>query len=203
MLVSSLRAHLACYSVGRFRCVDPPITTTRTLYSLGFRQYEIRKFWATLSVGEHKVPIYRYSLSNFYLEIEHSIGVSNHYLCGKIYVPIDELDAKREKTSITPRTHILYFRLVGKIENNMIKVNAVRLACIMHSFEPEFTSRFLNTILEAYGNPQILSNLGEWALTEIRKWRGVLAFILPKIPENKKELYNLVPLIWYIAGKPR
>jgi hypothetical protein len=195
VLVKSLRELVNCCYSEKIRCTDPPIASTGFLYSLGFHQYLIRTFWAELPPGVYKVPLYKYLGTEFFIEIKHEINSIREIKCGKHTIPVDELDARPRETIFTPRSHLLYIRLAGVIEGNVIKINIVRLAKLIETYEPGWVTSILDEILRSFDNPKILDDLEDKVLAEIEKRKLVLSFILPKIPKSKTDLLKLVPVL--------
>ena len=195
VLVKAIQELVNCCYSERVRCTDPPVASTGFLYSLGFHQYLIRSFWSGLPLGTYNVPLYKWLNTNFSLEVEHVISSVNEIECGNLIVPLDELDARMKATIFTPRSHLLYIRINGEIEGNAIRLNVIRLAKLIETYEPGWVNSLLDSISKAYGDPSMLVDLEYKVLEEIRKRELLLSFILPRIPRSVDDLYKLVPII--------
>ncbi|MCE4615196.1 MAG: hypothetical protein F7B60_06685 [Desulfurococcales archaeon] len=201
VLVNAVRELVnCCYSV-RIRCTDPPIASTGFLYSLGFHQYLIRSFWSGLPLGVYDIPLYKWLNTDFSLEIEHLISGVNEIRCGELVIPIDELDARMKNTVFTPRSHLLYIRIKGKVGGNVIRLNVIRLAKLIETYEPGWVNSLLDSILKAFDDPSLLIDLENKVLEETRKRALLLSFILPRIPRSVDDLNKLVPIVRLISRR--
>ncbi|MCE4606388.1 MAG: hypothetical protein F7B59_03540 [Desulfurococcales archaeon] len=195
VLVKAIREIVNCCYSERVRCTDPPVASTGFLYSLGFHQYLIRSFWSELPLGTYDIPLYKWLNTSFSLEAEHIISSINEIECGNLIVPIDELDARMKATIFTPRSHLLYIRVKGEIGGNVIRLNTIRLAKLIETYEPGWVNSLLDSISKAYDDSSLLVDLEHKVLEEIGKRELVLSFILPRIPRNIDDLYKLVPVV--------
>ncbi len=198
VLGTALLEVLECCYGERLKCVDPPVATTGMLYSMGFGQYTIRRFWDELPLGVSTIPIYRYLNSEFVIEVEHSVGPALELRCGSKLIPVDRLDARGADTIFSPRTHKVYLRILGRIEGNMIRVNLVRLSKLMETYEPGMMREVVRGILGS--NEDMAGKLLEIVMREIRRWEGILRFLLPYIPRDKENLFKTSPALRWIAG---
>ena len=201
VLVKSFREIVNCCYSERIRCTDPPIASTGFLYSLGFYQYLIRTFWSELPLGVYEIPLYKYLETQFAIEITHEINSAREIRCGKYLVPVDELDARSKETVFTPRSHLLYVRLSGVVEGNVIKINIVRLAKLIETYEPGWVNSILDSILKALNDPSVLVDLEDKVLQEIDRRKLLLSFILPRIPKSREDLFKLVPILRVITAR--
>ena len=200
-VTQALRIILDCCLEKRLRCVDPPLVSTGLLYSMGEHQYFVRNFWSDLPLGTHTVPLYRYLDTYFELEIEHVIDRTWEMECEKFIIPIDHMDhTTRREGKLVPRTHLLYARIRGKIEGNRIRVNVIRLARMVEAFEPGWTALFLDGVERAYENISLLADLEERVLEEINRRKAILSFLLPKVPECIDELFQVAPVVRFLAS---
>ena len=130
VLLRGLRRLLEfCLEEG-LECVDPPIATSRFLYSLGCNEYGVRRLWARIG-GGIEAEIFRSRRSRFTLVLEAHRGMAYHDSWSG--VPVDELDCERlrERCVGTSNANKAYVFLSGGVEDNVLRVNIVRLLLLL------------------------------------------------------------------------
>ncbi len=185
----------------RLRCTDPPVASTGLLYSMGFNQYSVRRFWSELPLGVYNVPLYTYLDTFFNLELEHAKTPVREAECEGMLVPLDNIDSIKWREVSTPQSHVLYARISGRIEGNVIKVNVVRLAKVVETYEPGWVDMFLAGVMRVYRDKSLLAELEKRVLEELLKRRSILSFILPHIPSSREDLHSHVPLVRFLSTR--
>jgi hypothetical protein len=194
MLLNAVKHHVVSCNVCRLKCVDPPAVSTGQLYDLGYSQYDVRTFWAKLPLGEHKLTLYRLKAGEFQLVFEHSIGKVNEVYCGNVRVPIDEFDASRRESIFTPNSHRLYIRLSGQLGGNKIRVNIIRFAKLVESYELGLADKVIDTVNDIVWGRKDKSEVFEIIYRELERWKNIVSLILPHFPADRNHLRELMPL---------
>ncbi len=130
VLLKALRRLLEfCLEEG-LECVDPPIATSRFLYSLGCNEYGVRRLWARIGGGV-EAEVFRSRRSRFSIVLEAHRGMAYHDSLTS--VPVDELDCRRlrERCAGTSNANKAYVFLSGGVEDNVLRVNIVRLLLLL------------------------------------------------------------------------
>ena len=200
ILGKAITALLECCYGERLRCIDPPTATTGMLYSLGLYQYAIRSFWKDLPLGVASIPVYKYLNTSFQIEVEHIVGPVRELRCGDRLIPVDRIDARSLETVFSPHSHAIYLRLAGRIEGNIIRINIIRLAKLMETYDPGSVQRTLGGILKMYDSRRMLRRLEGELLDYLKRWRGILRLILPYMPEREEELLKVSPILRWLKG---
>ncbi len=188
-----------CMELG-LSCRDPPLATSRFLYSLGFTQYRIRKLWSALSKQpNYNIIIYKYKNNLFKLTLVYERGPVSHLYLGGIYLPIDDMDASQHSRMgavRSPRAHKVYAYIEGEISEHInININIIRILVLLgRSGAQSLINKMLDEVKEVlWGRGENLENI----LLDIIKYRNIkiLEVLLPKVPRSKEELYKLSPAL--------
>ena len=194
-----------CMELG-LSCRDPPLATSRFLYSLGFTQYRIRKLWSALSKQHnYNIIIYKYKNSMFKLTLTYERGPVNHLYLEDLYLPIDDIDAfQHSHMSIvrSPKAHKAYAYIEGEISEHInININIIRVLVLLGgSGARDLVNRMLDEAREVlWGRGENLENI----LLNIIKYRNtrILEVLLPKVPRSRDELYKLSPALRRILNR--
>ena len=194
-----------CMELG-LSCRDPPLATSRFLYSLGFTQYRIRKLWSALSKQHsYNIIIYKYRNSTFKLALTYERGPVNHLYLDGLYLPIDDIDSSQHShMSIvrSPKAHKAYVYVEGEISEHInININVIRvLVLLSRSGARNLVNRMLDEVREVlWGRGENLENI----LLNIIKYRNerILEVLLPKVPRSRDELYKLSPALRRILNR--
>lgn len=184
-------------------CRDPPLATTRLLYSMGYTQYLIRSLWKTLSKIHGDVTLYKYKGALYNLSIIHGIEPSCMLGENGLFIPLDDLDATRLKHGghvclFTPRTHVVRVYLTGSIlEHVGIKINIIRL---LYLLAKEAGLRKVERLLSELKELAWEGNLGVVekeliSFFKYKKYAKIISFFLPFIPHDGEELLKVSPIL--------
>ena len=188
-----------CMELG-LSCRDPPLATSRFLYSLGFTQYRIRKLWSALSKQlNYNIIIYKYRNSMFKLTLTYERGPVSHLYLGDLYLPIDDIDASQHShmgVVRSPKAHKVYAYIEGEISEHInININIIRILVLLgRSGAQNLINKMLDEVKEVlWGRGENLENI----LLDIIKYKNIkiLEVLLPKVPRSKDELYKLSPAL--------
>ncbi len=194
MLLDALKNHVVACSVCRLKCMDPPAVTTGQLYDLGYSQYDVRTFWGRLSLGSHTLVVYTIKNGYFSLEFEHSIGKVQEIYCVDSRIPVDDFDAERRETIFTPNSHRLYIRLLGYLGGNEIRINVVRIAKLVESYEPGLPEKFIDTVRNVIWKKEDREALLQIIYGELERWRNIIELLIPHFPDDLNHLRLLMPV---------
>ncbi|MCE4619732.1 MAG: hypothetical protein F7C33_01785 [Desulfurococcales archaeon] len=188
-----------CMELG-LSCRDPPLATSRFLYSLGFTQYRIRKLWSALSKQfNYHIIIYKYRNSVFKLALTYERGPASHLYLGGLYLPIDDIDASQHSRMgivRSPKAHKVYAYIEGEISEHIsININIIRILVLLgRSGAQSLIDSMLHEVKGVlWGRGRNLENI----LLDLIKYKNIeiLEVLLPKVPRSKDELYKLSPAL--------
>ncbi|MCE4625642.1 MAG: hypothetical protein F7C35_07265 [Desulfurococcales archaeon] len=194
MLLDAIKAMILNCVYCRLKCVNPPAVTTGLLRDLGYTQYDIRAFWSRLPLGINKIAIYRTRIGKFDLIFDHRVGAVKETVCRNLTTPVDNIDARRVPSYTSPNTHMLYLQVEGGFGGNVLRINIIRLARIIESYEPGLPERFLVSVREVISGKIDKKYVIDLIYKEIEKWSRTLSLILPYIPRSPQDLSGGIPL---------
>ena len=195
MLVNAGYTVIKCCLLLDAECRNPPIATTSLLYSLGYSQYRVRRFWDKLSsLGKLTYEIYKYRDFIFNLSIVHEEGALKEVECNDYVVPLDDYDALRIGHYYTPHAHKLYAFIEGGFEDVEFKLNILKMLVPIARDSPTIVDEARDILVEmAWGRGDI-RGLGEIIIKLIDSGRRFIEFATPKTPRNLDELARLSPV---------
>ncbi len=196
IIKSAKRVVEDCIELG-LKCLDPPATITPLLRCLGYNEYQARKFWAFFENLEKplEVKIYKYLSIEFKLLIAHRKEIVMHLKKG--CTPLDELDCRRlHKECIkTPHAHALYVFLEGRVEEDYIRLNIIRLLKLLYEKYPDKTRKILDILVEAAWDHRKINEVYSIILEILRTESELLKLIVPLIPLSINELVERSPIL--------
>lgn len=184
-------------------CRDPPLATTRLLYSMGYSQYLIRSMWKALQSSPGTPVLYKYRNATFNLMVKTSIEAVCSISYNGLIIPLDAMDAIKIKRGghlchFTPRSHTVRIYLNGNVlEHVEIRINIIRLLTLMaRDYGLERTFSLLDSLTNVIwrrGSGELESFLLEALHNE--GYRRILSFILPYVPKTPEEIYKVSPAL--------
>ncbi|MEB3759286.1 MAG: hypothetical protein GSR72_04635 [Desulfurococcales archaeon] len=195
MLLDSLRRHVIACTICRLKCIDPPAVTTGMLYDLGYSQYDVRVFWSRLPRGEYGFTIYQLKEGEIRILFEHNVGKVQEYYCDDVRIPVDDYDAEKRPTIYTPNSHRLFVRFHGNLGGNLIRVNVVRIAKIVESYEPGLPEELLDVIRQVYWGKRPKEDLARLIVSELSRWRNIVSLLFPHLPKDDAGYVERMPIL--------
>ncbi len=184
-------------------CRDPPAVTTGVLYSLGYIQYHVRRFWRNVRDSLGNYTLYKYH-DAFY---ELSLGLETdglYYLpLEDLAMPLDPLDKelilrKRMDYEFAPRAYQLYVYVEGYYHNHItIRINLIRILTFLIKYHGQESLDYAIHCVK-----QLVWKQDKSCLQTIYRdivldthIHGILGVVLPKVPRSFNELLLVSPLI--------
>lgn len=183
----------------RLECRESPIASTGLLKSMGFSDYEVRRFWRFYeSVTPLKLLLYSFAGFEFHLILNVRQAPLHELEYKGLLIPLDPLDEgklgreQRLLLRYSPRSNVLHAYLEGRVGGE-IKVNTVRILRLVEERIPGYTARLVDAVLEhlwAHGRHGIEDIV--WDI--VASFRGLLRVVLPRVPSSKSEVRELFPI---------
>ena len=195
-LVGSVKSIvLKCAELG-LRCANPPCATTPLLRSLGYNEYQVRRFWSFFEdIGSLRIEIYHYHAAHFYLTLNYE-KETIMYL-EENHIPLDDLDCQRmgSRCLKVPHSHALYMYLEGGVGGAFTHANAIRILALSYLKNPRLVEELLNKIRHVIWRQEEIQELYDVVLKILLENIGILKYILPLIPNTKEKLLKLSPFL--------
>ena len=201
MLARSTILSAKCCVEHGLRCVDPPAATSRLLEWLGYGHHRIRTFWSRLEeAAPVRVEVYRYRGVRFWVVVLHRLEPLREMSSGEP-CPLGELDWEGREHRFAPSAHVARVYLEGGVGGNGVRMNAVRLLCMMERSAPGSLSSLESLVLGL-----VWGRLGRGeAATVISglvgRWAGILGGLLPTVPVSPQRVLEIVPFVRKLQEK--
>ncbi|MCE4619109.1 MAG: hypothetical protein F7C37_06690 [Desulfurococcales archaeon] len=203
VLVNAARRLVEACTKNNLDCRDPPLASTRFLYSLGYTQYLIRSLWKKLSEPIDSIALYKYENAVFNLSVEHSVEALCSLEYNGLFIPLDAMDSLHLRHGghnclFTPRTHVIRVYLKGSVLDHVeIRINIIRLLSIIaKGLGLGKVYELLDGIIELLWNRDVRSIESE--LLEFfhhDNYERILSFFLPHIPRDLEDLLRVSPVL--------
>ena len=206
IVVRALGAQLTLHLERGLECVNPPVLTTYYLNRAGYPRTLIRGFWRRVGDGL-TLNVYRAAEVSASIVLEHVKGVAYHdQVTG---LPVDQQSCRRlGGCVVATNTNKLYVLLEVAAGENLVRINAVNLLCIVEKLSPgsgrrmvRLVERFLETgsARDAWDLLSTLNGL-------LREHGGVLRLLSPSLPASLEEALHgsrLLRTLYAHAAAPR
>jgi len=180
-------------------CRDvPAVTSTFLRKRLGFSNFRVRRFWSLANIFSKNVyVIYEYGDVKYWLLPE----VHKRYLFAtpELDFFMDVFDRREHfRGHCIELTNVpaLYIYLVGKVGNDVIKINALYILSLIAKKEPQCFEKimsFVEELLTGSGEPDI-NGVVECVMRMLRSWDYFRVFV-PLLPDSVEALLIKCPVL--------
>ncbi len=180
-------------------CRDvPAVTSTFLRKHLGFSDFRVRRFWSLANIySRNTYVIYEYGDVKYWLLPE----VHRRYLFAtpELDFFMDVFDRREHfRGHCIELTNIpaLYIYLVGRIGNDVIKINSLYILSLILKKEPECFRKimsFIEELLIGSGEPDV-GGVVECAMHMLKSWDYFRVFV-PLLPDSVEALLIKCPVL--------
>ncbi len=180
-------------------CRDvPAVTSTFLRKCLGFSNFRVRRFWSLANIySKNTYVIYEYGDVKYWLLPE--VHRRCLFATPELDFFMDVFDRREHfRGRCVELTNIpaLYIYLVGKVGNDVIKINALYVLSLIARKEPQSFEKilsFIRELLTGNGEPDI-NGVIECAMRMLRSWDYSRVFV-PLLPDSIEALFIRCPVL--------
>ncbi len=197
-VISGIRSQvLKCLEYG-VTCRDvPAVTSTFLRKSLGFSDFRVRRFWLIANaVSRNTYVIYEFGDARYSLLPEvrrgYLFATPNYDFFMDVF---DRRERFRGRCVELVNVPSLYIYLVGGVENDVIKINALYILSLIARKRPECFNELLSFTESLITGGEVDLDAVTPCITELLSSWDYFRFFIPSIPEDVNSLVIKCPFL--------